>query len=192
MLHRADTIRPARPDDAPHLARLVNLAGEGMPFVLWSGMAKAGEDPWDIGAARARRDHGSFSWRNAHVAEASGTVAAALVTYRIGGEPEPIDRSTMPPAFVALQELENLALDTQYVNVLATYPDFRSRGLGTRLLKTAEALADGRSLSIIVSDDNAPAKRLYEQQGYAVIAARKAEGLESWQPTGRHWLLMIK
>ena len=36
--------------------------------------------------------------------------------------------------FVPLQELENLAPGTWYVNVLAVHPPFRGLGLGTKLL----------------------------------------------------------
>jgi hypothetical protein len=37
----------------------------------------------------------------------------------------------MPAMFVPLQELENLAPGTWYVNVLAAYPEHRSQGHGT-------------------------------------------------------------
>lgn len=68
--------RPATPDDADALAQLVNLAGEGLPLHLWERMAAPGQSPWDVGRARARRDTGGFSWRNATVREAKGRVVA--------------------------------------------------------------------------------------------------------------------
>ena len=40
--------------------------------------------------------------------------------------------------FVPLQELENLAPGTWYVNVLAAYPEHRGQGYGTALLAVAE------------------------------------------------------
>ena len=43
-------LRPARPGDADDLARLVDLASEGLARHLWAGMAEPGED-----AARRRR-----------------------------------------------------------------------------------------------------------------------------------------
>ena len=67
----------------------------------------------------------------------------------------------MPAMFVPLQELENLAPGTWYVNVLAAYPEHRGKGHGTALLGVADQLgadAGRRGLSIIVSDANtAPA-----------------------------------
>ena len=76
--------------------------------------------------------------------------------------------------FVPLQELENLAPGTWYVNVLAAYPEERGKGHGTALLGVAEQLAADagrRGLSIIVSDTNTGARRLYER---AAIARSRA------------------
>lgn len=186
-----DAMRRATPADAADMARLVDLAGEGLPYHFWSGLAAPGQDPWSVGEDRARRDGGAFSWRNALVSEAGGAVAALLVTYPIGDTPEPIGDG-MPPVFVPLQELENLALGTQYVNVLATYPRFRREGRATRLLAAAEAAADGRPLSIIVSDGNAPAMAVYARCGYRTAAARPIVTADGWSCEGRNWTLMIK
>ena len=52
--------------DAADLARLVDLAGEGLPSYLWARMAEPGEDAFAVGERRrAARDEGAFSWRNA-------------------------------------------------------------------------------------------------------------------------------
>lgn len=112
------TIRPARREDAPDLARLVNLAGEGLPHYLWSRMAPKGEDVWRFGEMRAARDEGSFSWRNAWIAEADGHVAGSLIAYDIGPDPQPLDE--LPAMFRPLQALENLSPGTRYINVLAS------------------------------------------------------------------------
>ena len=57
--------------------------------------------------------------------------------------------------FVPLQELENLAPGTWYVNVLAVLPAFRGAGLGTKLLGLADDTGrklGKRGMSVIVSD----------------------------------------
>jgi ribosomal protein S18 acetylase RimI-like enzyme len=100
----------------------------------------------------------------------------------------------MPPIFVPLQELENLAPRTWYVNVLATYPEYRGKGYGTRLLGVADRLAaaaGSAGLSIIVADANARAQRLYERCGYHE-RARRAMVMERWQNPGESWVLLIK
>jgi len=185
-------VREAHKDDAPHLAKLINYAGEGLPLILWRGMAEPGQDPWDVGIARARRDEGGFSWRNALVYEAGGEVAAAIVCYTIANPPEPIDYDNIPAAFVPLIELENLAPGTDYVNVLAAYPAFRGLGLGTRLLEAAAQRAGRRQTSIIVSDANTGARRLYERCGYKQIASRPIVEYPGWSCDGDNWLLMIR
>jgi len=186
--------RRATPDDAHALAELIDFAGEGLPSYLWQRMAEPGEDVWDVGRRRARREEGSFSYRNAVVLEEDGRVVACLIGYPLPDEPEPIDPAQMPAMFVPLQELENLAPGTWYVNVLATYPGHRGHGHGTRLLGLAEELAadaGSQGLSIIVSDANSGARRLYERCGYRVVAER-AMVREGWANAGVNWVLLLR
>jgi ribosomal protein S18 acetylase RimI-like enzyme len=189
----APSIRAATLQDASALADLVNFAGEGLPLYLWTKMAKAGEDPWAIGRARAGRDEGAFSYRNASVIEEDGSVAACLIGYPLPDAPEPID-ADMPAMFVPLQQLENLAPGTWYVNVLASYPKWRNRGFGAALLRHAEkhAAASGskKGVSVIVSDNNAGARRLYERMGYRHVADRPMVK-ENWSSSGTAWVLLV-
>jgi ribosomal protein S18 acetylase RimI-like enzyme len=186
-------LRRATEGDAPVLAELVNMAGEGLPLYLWGKMAEGGESAWDVGRRRARREAGSFSYRNAVVAEVDGRVIAGLIGYALPDRPAPIDHQ-MPAMFVPLQELENLAPGTWYVNVLATLGEYRGRGHGTRLLGVAERLATAAGcsgLSIVVADANAGARRLYERCGY-VERAMRAMVKEAWNNPGENWVLLVK
>jgi ribosomal protein S18 acetylase RimI-like enzyme len=194
MIDLQSPFRSATPNDAVALAELINLAGEGMPLYIWGKIAEAGETAWDVGYRRARREDGSFSYRNSIVLEANGAVAACLIGYPLPDEPEPIDYDSMPPMFAALQELENLAPGTWYVNVLAVYPDYQGMGLGTRLLSMADQIAADlpmSGLSIIVSDANTGARRLYESCGYCQVAERRM-AKEDWKHAGEQWVLLVK
>lgn len=182
-------LRPARREDAPDLARLVDLASEGLAPHLWAEMAGPGETPLDVGTRRAERDGGTFSWRNAVIAELGGAVAGGLVAYGIGEVPEPPE--AQPPMFRPLQELENRALGTFYVNVLATFPAYRRRGVGSRLLAEAERRAGRRSLSLIVADGNLTARRLYEAFGFVEIG-REPMVTEGWATASGAWVLMVR
>ena len=187
-------IRDARKDDCAELAQLINVAGEGLPLFLWRQMAGAGEDPWEIGRERAARNSGGFSYRNSVVAEVGGSIAGALVGYPVAAEPESIDPASTPPLFVPLLELENLAAGTWYVNAVATFPDARGLGIGSQLMEWAEHTASTlglRATSLIVSDANLGARRLYERLGYEE-AARRTMAKEQWQNAGDNWVLMIK
>jgi ribosomal protein S18 acetylase RimI-like enzyme len=184
------TLRRATPGDAPDLARFVDMASEGLARVVWEGMAEPGEDLLAVGARRAARDEGAFSWRNAVIAELGGAVAGGLVAYRIGPDPEPLDE--VPPLFRPLQALENRALDTHYVNVLATYPEFRRQGVARRLLAEAERQAAGaRGLSLIVADRNLGARRLYEAFGFRAVAEEPMIK-QAWSSDSDAWVLMLK
>ncbi len=176
------------------MARLVDIAGEGLPQYLWARMARPGETPWDVGERRAAREQGAFSYRNTIVAETGGQVVACLIGYPLPENPPPVDGDTVPALFVPLQELETLAPSTWYINVLSTLPGHRGRGHGTRLLAAAEGIAadiGARALSIIVSDANAAALRLYERCGYRRIAKRVMVK-EGWRNPGRNWILLVK
>jgi len=194
MIDLAPPFRPATPDDAAHLAEFINMAGEGLPLYLWAKMAGPGEDPWAVGRQRAQRTEGGFSYKNAVVMEADGRVAAGLISYKLPDEPAPIDYDTMPAMFVPLQELENMAPGTWYLNVLATYPEFRGQGLGTRLLAVAEQLAaaaGAKGLSLIVFGSNIGARRLYERLGYREVGQRPIVK-EDWDCPAGSAVLLVK
>jgi ribosomal protein S18 acetylase RimI-like enzyme len=185
--------RPATPDDAQALAELVDFASEGLAPYVWGKIAGPGGDPWAVGRERVLRGVGGFSYRNAIVLEQEGRVAAGLIGYPLPDRPEPI-ADTMPRIFVPLRQLENLAPGTWHVNVLAAYPEFRGQGFGTALLAVAEtiaAAAANAALSLIVSDTNAGARRLYERIGYGEVAQR-TKIKEDWRNDGVAWVLLSK
>ena len=186
--------RWAQPDDAFLLAQLINYAGEGLPAYLWEGMAEPGENPWDVGQRRARREEGSFSYKNAIVVDFGGDVISSMIGYPLADEPEPLDYETIPAMFVPLLELENMAPGTWHVNVLATYPEHRSKGHGSALLALADRIAakNGKQgLSIIVTDANRGARRLYEAHGYVEVDQRRmVKG--DWKTDADNWVLMTK
>ena len=186
-------IRRATPNDARSLAEIVDLAGEGLPTYLWAQMGEPGETVWDVGERRARRDEGSFSYRNAHVAAVDGAVAGGLVGYPLADEPEEI-AADFPSMFVPLQELENLACGTWYINVLAVYERFRRLGIGGTLIRKAEAIAAelGRTrTSLIVFDQNHSAIQLYSRCGYR-DTARRPIIKNGWACDSTELVLMIK
>jgi ribosomal protein S18 acetylase RimI-like enzyme len=186
--------RAATREDAAAMAELVNVAGENLPLYLWTRMAAPGQSAWEFGRLRAQREEGAFSYRNTVIVEAADAgVAGCLVGYPLPKRPEPIPPD-LPPLFRPLQELENLAPATWYVNVLAVYPEHRGRGLGSGLLALADRIAadlGSSGLSIIVSDANAGARRLYERRGYREAATRPMVK-EEWENAGRNWVLLVK
>jgi ribosomal protein S18 acetylase RimI-like enzyme len=188
------TIRPARKSDAAALAILVDIAGEGMPSYMWSRMREPGQSAFEVGRARAAREEGAFSWRNAQVAEIGGEVAACLVDYRLDDPYDAGDLGSLPDVVRPLIALEAKVPGSWYVNVLAAFPEFRGRGIGARLLALAEerGRAQGAtSASIIVASENMGAMRLYARTGYAEVARAPVVEFPGCAHGG-DWVLMVK
>lgn len=188
-------IRNARPDDAPALARLIDIAGEGLPSWLWSRSAEPGQTAEQVGCERAAREEGGFSYRNARICvDTSGHIIGMLLSYR---QPDPYelpDLAELPAVVRPLVELEAAAPGTWYVNALATFPESRGLGAGTRLMGLAESMAHEAGvagLSLIVAEENAGAKRLYQRLGYRVEARAP---IVPWPGAahGGDWLLMVR
>ncbi|MEX3007194.1 GNAT family N-acetyltransferase [Hoeflea sp. TYP-13] len=194
MLKTAYTSRPATFEDAYHLARLVNHAGEGLAYHHWQTLAEQAQedvDPWAIGIRRAAGESAGFSHRKSLVAEVYGHVAGCVSSYPIEAPTPQKEYADTPPVFRALLELEDLAVGTHYINVLAIYPEHRGKGLGTMLLSQAEGMAAGRGMSLIVCDANRDAQRLYERLGYRQHATRPMVK-QGWDGRGENWVLMLK
>lgn len=186
--------RPATIEDAHALAELVNMAGEGLPYYVWSDLADPGMSPWEVGRNRAKRDSGGFSYRNAVIRVDNNNVIACMIGYPLDDEPEPVNYDEIPGMFVPLQQLEDEVPGTWYVNVLATYPDYRGRGYGQELLSIAEQIAcdlNKSGMSVIVSDANTGARRLYEKCGYRERGIRPMVKKE-WKNEGNNWILLTK
>ncbi|MCV2873269.1 GNAT family N-acetyltransferase [Defluviimonas sp. WL0050] len=119
-------------------------------------------------------------------------IEAALLGYSMPLEPEPTD--AFGDVARPLIELENEALGTWYLNAIATFPEARGRGHATCLLGLAEGLAHeagNTTISLITSDTNAEARRLYQRHGYRVTDSRPiVQG--SWNGDGTEWLLFVK
>lgn len=190
MIRLDPPFRTATEDDAAELAELVNFAGEGLPLHIWQEFAGPGEDPWDVGRERQAR---KAAEGQIVVADFGEGAVASLTGYVIGPEPVAIG-DDFPKLFKPLQELENEALDSWYVNVLACYPAHRGRGLGSQLLTLADRIAEAeglRRMSVIVAGNNTGARRLYERHGYRETGTRPCMP-ESWQTDTDLWVLLMK
>lgn len=186
-------IREARAKDADHLVRFINMAADDLPLHFWKKSAGPGADPMAYGRERAARETGNFSFRNAWLAEVDGKVAACLLGYPAALEPEPIAPDTQP-LFVPLIELENMAPGSWYLNVLATYPEYRGKGLGSALIAKAEAVtrtAGRKTISLIAEDTHHDALRLYRAKGFTEVARRPVVK-EDWQVDASEWILFTK
>lgn len=168
-IHTTPGIRQATPQDALHLARLIDIAGEGIPSWLWGQQTDDGQVPLDIGAQRAQRVSGGFSYTNALIAEQAGIPLGMVLSYAIDVAPED-NPDDLPAPIAPFVALEKHSVGTWFINALAVATGHRSQGVGARLLAAAEdlAVANGYdAMSLQVYAQNTGAVRLYQRLGYA-------------------------
>lgn len=187
-------LRDATRADARDLAHLIDLAGEGLPAYLWEQMAEGDTSPLAIGAQRAGREEGGFSYRHARVCIERGRVVGMIIAYRL---PDPCGLEDLDDAPVTVRPL--LCLEARvpgswYINGIATLPAARRKGVGRLLMAQAEASAIGagcRELSLIVAEENRTACGIYRRLGFREVAALP---LVPWPgcPHGGRWLLMTR
>lgn len=186
-------IRKANASDASHLVRFINMAADDLPLHFWRKSVGPDGDALGYGRERASRDTGNFSYTNAWMAEIDGAVGAGLLGYPADVSPGPIEPDT-PEIFVPLLELEAMAPGSWYLNVLATYEDFRGKGLASALLAHAERIAVSAghdTISLIAEDTHEDALRLYSAKGFRQVARRPlVKG--DWSVGATEWILFTK
>jgi ribosomal protein S18 acetylase RimI-like enzyme len=157
--------------DARHLAYLVNLAGEGMPFYFWRSMCTPGQAVIDHGTERATRETGDFSYRNARIYRQDGEVTSALIAFQLDDPYQIDDLETCPDYIHPLIHLEAKGPGDWYINVLAVYEPYRRKGIANALLEDSfrrGRKAECTATSLIVHSTNEAAKQLYENKGFSI------------------------
>jgi ribosomal protein S18 acetylase RimI-like enzyme len=194
MPEREPTIRPARKSDAIALAALIDIAGEGLPAFLWNGMKSREQSVFEFGRARALREQGNFSHRNASIVEIDGDVAGCLIDYRLDDPYVIGNLDELPEVVRPLVELEAKAPGSWYINAMAAFSEFRGQGIGARLLALAEQRGrqhEAESASLIVAGENTGAMRLYARTGYREVARATVVTFPGCAHGG-DWVLMVK
>ncbi len=180
--------------EAADLAYLINIAGEGIPEYLWSGMTKESETALEVGAFRASRDEGGFSYKNAKVIRLQNQIAGMIIAYQLDDPYETGNLEECPEVVRPLIELEAMTPGSWYINALATYEKFRGLGIATHLIQNAERQAvehNVHTMSIIVASENTAAKQLYLKSGYEILAQLPVVDYPGALHSGR-WELLTK
>lgn len=158
------TLRPALKTDCRRIAELYRVSSDGVADYIWTKLAQPGEDILEVGRRRYEREGTPFSYENCRLVEREGSVVGMLVAFPMHVDPG--DRES-DPVLAPYGDLEED--QSYYVCGMAVDAEHRGRGIGTALLaeaeKTCRALGLGK-LSLIVFEQNARAKRLYEREGY--------------------------
>jgi len=183
-------IRPAAPQDADAVARLLYATATGMYDVYAGGRRRA----LRILRAAYERPGNSASREVARVAEVDGAVAGVLAAFPVA---EGDDRAshflrvtlarTPPWKWPATLRIFHTGADltpvpppdSLYVDALATEVGYRRRGVATALLEESVRFASEagcRAVALDTAATNAAAQALYERCGFTVTERRPPKG----------------
>jgi ribosomal protein S18 acetylase RimI-like enzyme len=192
MLNLHPPFRRATSEDVRAIAELIDSAGQGIPTLIWADEAAEGETPLDVGARLAVRSGYALCYENAVVGEQDGRVTSLLLGCL--DNTEEADLADAPEIVRPLIRLKRHAPGRWHVHALAVAPEHRGHGLGTRLLRIVDPLAAEEGLtetSLTVAEANERARRLYEREGYRVVASEPVVPHPRIDLTG-NWLLMTR
>jgi len=161
------TIRPARKEDCRTIAALYSISSDGVADYIWTQLAEPGEDILAVGQRRYEREGTLFSYENCTIIEIDGRIAGMLVAFPMHVDPSGEETDPVLAPYSRLEE-DN----SYYICGMALFPEHRGGGIGTRLLALGEedARASGlQKTSLIVFEQNAGAKRLYDRSGYKEV-----------------------
>ena len=187
------TFRLATTNDSHEIAKLFRIASGGVAEYVWSTLASEypGLTPLKIGARRYARDEGAFSYRNCTVAELGGEVIGMLHAFPMEDQPEHKEAGEpMDPVLEPYTKLE--VPGSYYISAMATFPEHRGKGLGTRMLEIANGRARENGcpqISLLVFEQNEEAVRLYERKGFEIIDRAPVVPHESIRYTGEVLLM---
>lgn len=185
-------IRRAEARDLSDVVILLDIASQGLLNTLWQQQAGEGNSPIALGRERirTRADLPSFidNWQ---VMVCGADIAGGCAGYKVPDPYEPDDIAELPEYYAPLLELESRAAGTFHMIAIAVFPDYRGRGIATKLLSTMErtAVLNGSTvMSIIAKGSNSLACGFYEANGYTVIAQCQAVPTPCFS-TDDKWLL---
>lgn len=183
--------RAATVDDCRKIAELYQFASDGVTNYIWSTLTSEypGLTPIEIGTLRYANEQSSFGYKNCVVVEQNNQVISMMVTFATEPEAVPgiaenqleVNQSEVNQSEVksTAEELDVLAPynleapDTWYICALALFPAFRGQGVGSQVLSIAHQQAAERNfseLSLLCFEQNTGALKLYERNGFKVIA----------------------
>ena len=166
--------RSARKEDCRTIAELYRISSDGVADYIWRKLAEPGEEHIEVGERRYAREDTVFSYRNCTLVERNGEVIGMLVAFPVEPDPDVSDPDEeVDPVLKPYNELERPG--SFYICGMALFPEYRGEGLGTGMLELARQQAYQRGLeelSLIVFEQNAGAKRLYERHGFREVDRR--------------------
>lgn len=190
-MHKSQ-FRLATRADSGSLAILIDIAANGLANIIWLDQAGPGHSALEVGRQSVRQPDNVDSYRNATVAMVGPEIAGCI----IGGLPEDLyDPSRLdekPDLFRPVARLAVQAAGTWYIDVIASFAEYRGDGLGSKLIGVAASKAEETGApgnSLVVGSWNRGAERLYARTGFEEVAREPAILPETYPQSG-DWILM--
>ncbi len=167
------TLRPATPDDAPFIAKVMIEAIHRDTLQNDSTLKEEYQDTFLRVMPVVLRTDTLYSWKHTTIAEAEdGTPIAGVIAYE--GENYKELRCTTFALLADLLDFDPEEMDDEarpgelYIDSLATMPPYRGTGVGRALLQhwIEKAQEQGLTATLAVSPANPRALALYERLGF--------------------------
>ena len=183
------TFRTATRDDIPDLARLHLMAGHGLFDALYHDTIP-GLSTNEIYERVLARPETFWSFENVTVATHSARLVGEVHILPYDEiettPPDPLIPKDRLALYEPFEHLHPLASGTYYINILAVLPEFRSKGIGSKLMGLARSRASQQGFSKLSlhSFDDPRAVALYQRLGFAVAGRSPLVEHEMLQFTG--------
>ena len=181
-------IRPAQPRDAEFVLDLSLIAAHGFLPHFFNQIMPEGQDLRAFMLDSVRDPLSKMSYAKCRIALLDGVPGGMINLDPIPLDPPQPDPD-LPAMFHPLAALEAQSPGTTVIEFLATLPQWRGRGLGRALLDQAERERGPNGVSLVVSDNNTSARRVYERAGFVEVARRRIVH-QGWESPGKEWILM--
>lgn len=181
-------LREATMADA--LTGFFDIASFGFVEHIFRRLSDPGADIAAVLRARLADSASHLPYGKARLTEIDGVAVGLLSGDVVEDLPPQLD-SDFPTMLRPIMELEHLAPGTFNACFFAVLPDVWGHGVARALPEDAAVHAPAMGKSLLVHDQNAPARRLYENFGFHEVARRKIIK-EGWDVPARDWVLMTR
>ena len=192
-------IRAAIAADAATLAEIVMMAGHGIMTMLYEGLVPGRTVAQTIVDRRLLNPRSFCALHLWYVAEGEhrtilGAINCLPQRVLVTAESDPLLTEERVAAVAELSELEEFAVDTYYINMIAVFPEHRRSGVGRALMAEAERLARQAGimrLSLCTYDADAGLMAFYGSLGLVPLERRLIKPNPFFDSSG-NWVLLAR
>ena len=192
-------IRNAVAADAPTLAEVAMMAGHGIMTMLYDGLVPGRTVAQTLVDRRILNPKSYSALHHWRIAEGEDRACLGAINCLPQGafmaaEPDPLLVGDRVLPVAALGELEQLAVDSYYINMIAVFPQHRRSGAGRALVAEAERLARQARmtrLSLCTFEADASLMSFYGSLGFTVRERRPIRP-SPFFPSSGNWALLMR